>query len=89
MHQKNLKQIVFSITSDPNYDQRMIRICNTLQNNGYDVLLIGRERPNSQALISRSFKQIRIKQRIDNGKFCYIPHWITLFFKLLAVKTDV
>lgn len=89
MHQKNLKQIVFSITSDPNYDQRMIRICNTLQNNGYNVLLIGRERPNSQTLISRNFKQIRIKQRIDSGKLFYITYWIKLFFKLLAVKTDV
>lgn len=84
-----MKRIVFSVTSDPNYDQRMIRICTTLQKNGYDVLLIGRKRPNSQALISRNFKQARIKQRIDSGKLFYLTYWFKLFFKLLFTKTDV
>lgn len=84
-----MKRIVFSITSDPNYDQRMIRICSTLQKNGYDVLLIGRKRPNSRALIYRNFKQARIKQRIDSGKLFYLTYWFKLFFKLLFIKTDV
>ncbi len=83
-----MKRIVFSITSDPNYDQRMIRICNTLQKNGYSVLLIGRERPNSKELIPRNFDQFRIKQRIDSGKLFYLSYWWKLFFRLLFTKAD-
>jgi glycosyltransferase involved in cell wall biosynthesis len=89
LQEKNLKRIVFTVTSDPNYDQRMIRICTSLQKGGYDVLLIGRQRPNSKELIQRSFKQKRIKQRIDSGKLFYVSYWLKLLFKLLFIKTDV
>ena len=82
------KRIVLTVTSDPNYDQRMIRICTSLHNAGYDVTLIGRERPNSKALIQRPFRQVRIKQRIDSGKIFYAIYNFKLFFYLLFIKTD-
>jgi glycosyltransferase involved in cell wall biosynthesis len=82
------RRIVLSITNDPAYDQRMIRICTSLHNAGYDVLLVGRERPNSKELPQRPFKQKRIKQRIDSGKAFYALYNLKLFFLLLFVKAD-
>ena len=82
------KRIVLTVTSDPAYDQRMIRICTSLQKAGYDVLLIGRLRPNSGDLPQRPFRQIRIRQRIDSGKLFYILYNIKLFFRLMFVRAD-
>lgn len=82
------KHIVLTITSDPNYDQRMIRICTSLHNAGYEVTLAGRERPTSKPLIERPFKQIRIRQHVDHGKLFYFLYNLKLFFFLLFKKMD-
>jgi uncharacterized protein (DUF302 family) len=39
----DLKKITFTVTNDLTYDQRMQRICASVANAGYDVLLIGRK----------------------------------------------
>lgn len=83
------KHIVLTVTSDPNYDQRMIRICTSLHNAGYQVTIIGRERPTSKPLIEKPYKQIRIKQRIDSGKMFYLTYNLKLLFILLFKKMDV
>jgi glycosyltransferase involved in cell wall biosynthesis len=83
------KRIVLTVTSDPAYDQRMIRICTSLQAGGYDVLLIGRLRPNSKELPERTFRQKRIRQRIDRGKAFYALYNLKLFFILLFARADV
>jgi len=82
------KRIVLTVTSDPNYDQRMIRICSTLAAAGYETTLVGRERPQSQPLINRPFKQVRLKQNIDRGKLFYLSYNLKLFFYLLFKKAD-
>ncbi len=82
------RRIVLTVTSDPAYDQRMIRICTSLQAAGYDVLLIGRHRPNSKELPQRPFRQRRIRQRIDSGKIFYALYNLKLFCALLFVKAD-
>lgn len=84
----NQKHIILTVTSDPNYDQRMIRICTSLHNAGYKVTLVGRERPNSKALIDRPYTQIRLKQRIDRGKLFYLTFNVKLLFFLLFKKAD-
>jgi glycosyltransferase involved in cell wall biosynthesis len=88
MSEQKPKRIVLTVTSDPAYDQRMIRICSSLQAGGYDVLLIGRERPSSGELPKRSFSQHRIRQRIDKGKLFYATYNLKLFLKLLFIKAD-
>jgi glycosyltransferase involved in cell wall biosynthesis len=82
------RHIVLTVTSDPNYDQRMIRICTSLHNAGYEVTLVGRERPSSKPLIERPFKQVRLKQRIDQGKLFYLIYNLKLLFYLLFKKMD-
>jgi glycosyltransferase involved in cell wall biosynthesis len=80
------RRIVLTITSDPAFDQRMIRICTSLHEAGYEVLLIGRLRPKSKALPKRPFRQRRIRQRIDSGKLFYLTYNLKLFFALLFVR---
>lgn len=82
------KRIVLTVTSDPAFDQRMIRICTSLQNAGYDVLLIGRIWPWSKDLPERPFRQRRFKVPIQRGKLFYALYNIRLFFILLFVKVD-
>ncbi|MBA3827619.1 MAG: glycosyltransferase family 4 protein [Taibaiella sp.] len=66
----------------------MIRICTSLYNAGYNVTIIGRERPSSKPLIERPYRQVRLKQRIDRGKMFYFLYNIKLFFYLLFRRSD-
>jgi glycosyltransferase involved in cell wall biosynthesis len=83
------KKITFSVTNDLVFDQRMQRICTTLHNDGYDVLLIGRKKKNSLPIINFPFKTHRMNLFFEKGKLFYIEYNIRLFLYLLIVKTDV
>lgn len=85
----NKKRIVCTVTNDLNYDQRMIRICTTLVEAGYDVTLVGFKRKYSKPLIDRPFKQIRIPIIVEQGKLLYIDYWLKLFFYLLFKPLDI
>ncbi len=83
------KHIICTVTSDPAYDQRMIRICTALQKAGYKVTLVGRRRPNSPPLPQQPFRQKRLDMRwLDQGKLFYLVYWTRLFFYLLFAKAD-
>lgn len=83
------KRIICTVTNDLNYDQRMIRICTSLTNAGYDVTLIGFKRKNSLPIIERPFHQIRIPIIVEKGKLLYVDYWLKLFFLLLFKRVDV
>ena len=83
-----MKKIYFTVTNDLTYDQRMIRICSTLVKDGYNVCLVGRKRPGSEALKNRSFQQKRLKCIFNKGKMFYIEYNIRLFFFLLFRQFD-
>jgi glycosyltransferase involved in cell wall biosynthesis len=82
------KRIVLTVTTDPAYDQRMIRICTSLHNAGYDVLLIGRIWPWSKDLPERPFRQRRFRVPVQKGKLFYALYNLRLFLMLLFVKVD-
>lgn len=82
------KHIIFTVTNDLNYDQRMIRICTSLTNAGYRVTLIGFKRKTSQPLTNRPFQQIRIPILAEQGKLLYGGYWVFLFFYLLFKRCD-
>lgn len=86
MHKK--RHIVLTVTNDLNYDQRMIRICTSLTNDGYDVTLVGFKRNKSKPLIKRPYKQKRLPILAEKGKLLYISYWFNLFFYLLFKKLD-
>jgi len=83
------KKIVCTVTNDLNYDQRMIRICTSLANAGYDVTLVGFKRKKSKPLVQRPFKQVRLPVIAEQGKLLYAHYWINLFFFLLFRKADI
>lgn len=67
----------------------MQRICTSLANNGYDVLLIGRQRPRSIPLQKLAFRQKRLQSLFQKGPGLYIEYNFRLFFYLLFRRMDV
>ena len=84
-----IPQILCTVTNDLSYDQRMIRICSSLANAGYQVQLIGRKRRNSKPLTRQPFEQKRFNCWLDKGKLFYLEYNIRLLFYLLFIKYDV
>ncbi len=81
-------KIFFTVTNDLNFDQRMIRICTSLSNAGYEVVLVGRKLNNSLPLSKKLFSQKRIYCFAKKGKLFYIEYNIRLFIYLLFFKMD-
>lgn len=84
-----MKRLIFTVTTDLSYDQRMIRICSSLANNGYSVLLIGRRQKKSIALKKQPFRQKRLSCFFERGKAFYLEYNLRLFFFLFFKKTDL
>lgn len=84
----SMKRLVFGVTNDLNYDQRMIRICTSLASAGYSVTLVGRCWRNSPPLGLRPFNQKRLFCFTKKGKLSYLEYNLRLFFFLLFHKTD-
>ncbi len=84
-----MKRIIFTVTNDLNYDQRMIRICTSLQNDGYDILLVGRKKRNSPNLTGQSYQQKRFRLLFSKGKLFYLEYNLRLMFFLLFQKFDI
>lgn len=82
-----MKRIIFTVTNDLSYDQRMIRICRSLAKEGYEIKLIGRKWRNSIPLVRENFEQKRLNGLFPRGKAFYIEFNIRLFFYLLFQKT--
>lgn len=81
-----MKHIVFTVTNDLVYDQRMQRICTALSGSGFECTLIGRERSTSSPLAPYPFKQVRLRCWFDKGKLFYLEYNIRLFFALLTMR---
>lgn len=84
----NLPKIIFTVTNDLSYDQRMQRICNSLKNNGYTVLLVGREVKSSIKVKEELFQQKRLACFFEKGILFYIEFNLRLFVFLLTEGFD-
>ena len=83
------QRIVFTVTNDLNFDQRMIRICTTLAEAGYHVTIVGFKKKNSPPLVERPYKQVRLPIIVEKSKLMYADFWTKLFFYLLFIKADI
>lgn len=83
------KRISFTVINDLSYDQRMQRICTSLQGAGYDVTLIGRKLPQSKSLPDFPFQTVRLSFLFTKGKFFYLEAQIRYFFYLLFHSFDM
>jgi glycosyltransferase involved in cell wall biosynthesis len=80
--------ILFTVTNDLTYDQRMCRICQTLYTEGYDICLIGREMPDSKPFDTYPFRHKRFRLFFNQGKLFYLEYNLRLFFWLLFQRFD-
>ncbi len=74
--------LIFTVTNDLSYDQRMQRICSTLAENGYRVTLVGRKLPHSIPLHTYLFEQKRLRCRFQKGFLFYAEYNLRLFWHL-------
>ena len=83
------KRIIFTVTNDLRYDQRMLRICTTLSAAGYEVVLVGRHLSTSIPLQNQPYQQIRLKYLLFTaGKLFYLEYNLRLLFFLLFQRFD-
>ncbi len=85
----NPPTIIFTVTTDLSYDQRMQRICHSLATNGFEVLLVGRLKESSVPLLPQRFQQKRINCWFEKGKLFYLEYNLRLFFFLLTTSVDI
>ncbi len=83
-----MQRVVVSVINDLVTDQRVKKICGTLQELGYEITLIGRELPESLPL-DRNYRTIRMKLVFRKKFLFYAEYNLRLFFKLLSLKGDV
>ncbi len=83
------KRLLISVTSDLVTDQRVHKVSQTLYEDGFDVLLVGRQLPTSLPLQQRDYKTLRLKLRFTRSALFYMSFNIRLFFELLFRKADV
>lgn len=84
-----MKRIIFTVTNDLNYDQRMHRIAGSLSEHGFSILLVGRKMKTSTPLAQRSFSQKRLFCFFHRGPLFYIEYNIRLFLFLLFQQADI
>lgn len=82
-------RIIFTVTNHLHTDQRMQRICHSLQDAGFNVLLIGRRQSGEPATIDLPFANHRICCRFQRGKLFYIEYNLKLLLLLLSRPADV
>jgi glycosyltransferase involved in cell wall biosynthesis len=83
------KIALVSVINDLVTDNRVNKTCQVLIESGYNVILIGRELPNSLAIPQWSFQAVRMKLFFTKGPAFYFFFNLRLFFKLLFTKADL
>jgi glycosyltransferase involved in cell wall biosynthesis len=82
------RRIIFTVSNDLSYDQRMIRICGTLAEAGHQVTLVGRALPHSIPLIPKGFAQKRLRCFAQRGMLFYAEYNLRLLWLLLWARFD-
>lgn len=83
------QRLICTVTTDLSYDQRMIRICNSLEQQGYSVLLLGRSLPDSLPLQAQAFEQKRLKCYFRKGKLFYLEFNLRLLWFLIRAPFHI
>lgn len=83
-----MQRIIISVTNDLVTDQRVKKICDSLLELNFEIVLIGRKLTNSLP-IKRSYKTIRMNLLFKKGFLFYAEYNIRLFLKLFFLKKDV
>ncbi len=82
-------RIFMSVINDLSGDQRIHRIAQTLEANGYRVRVLGRILPHSKPLPDMNYEVHRMKLFLTRGKGFYLEYNLRLFFYLLFRPVDI
>lgn len=82
-------QVIVSVINDLNTDQRVHKICTFIQQQGYDVLLVGRKLKTSLPMEKRPYQTQRFSMIFQKGALFYAWFNIRLFFFLLFRKAEI
>jgi len=81
-------KITVSVTNDLVTDQRVHKVCSSLQEAGYEVKLIGRKFKNSPD-VNRDYRTYRMRLLFNHSFWFYSEYNLRLFFYLLFDKADI
>ena len=84
-----MKRIFVSVTNDMTNDQRVNRVCNTLCDMGFEVVVLCRRLKSSAELEPRRYKVKRFRLLFNRGMLFYACFNMRLFFYLLFHRADV
>jgi glycosyltransferase involved in cell wall biosynthesis len=84
-----LKRAIVSVTNDLSTDQRVDKVCKTLQKCGFEVLLLGRHKKDSKTLAKRTYATERMHLLFEKEVFFYAEFNFRLFFFLLFNKSNL
>jgi glycosyltransferase involved in cell wall biosynthesis len=82
-------RLLFAVTTDLSYDQRMQRICGSLAQAGYEVMLVGWERKASLSLTPQLYGQYRLRGWFQHGKLFYLEYNLRLLWYMVRQRADV
>lgn len=82
------QKIIISVTNDLTTDQRVAKICNTLKELNFEIILVGRQLKDSLP-INRPYQVKRFKLLFNKGPLFYACYNVRLFLFLLFNKADV
>ena len=84
-----MPSIICCVTTDLHYDQRMFKICTSLQNAGYSVTLVGRKGGIAPAAALPAYQQHWLGVWSKKGPLFYLEFQLRLFFYLLSNPADI
>lgn len=82
-------RVVMTVSNDLATDQRVQRVCTSLAQQGYEVLVIGRKLPSSLTFNPSDYKVKRMSLWFNRGPLFYAELNIRLFFILLCLRCSV
>ena len=88
---KPINRIIVSVTNDLVTDQRVNKVCLSLQTyyRQTEIILVGRKLKNSLNIDTRPYKTIRMSLLFEKGFAFYAEYNVRLFFLLLFKKSDL
>ncbi|MFV0593658.1 MAG: glycosyltransferase [Draconibacterium sp.] len=88
MKKSTAKRIIVSVTNDLVSDNRVHKVCTSLFELGFDVLLVGRKLQHSLP-VNRAYSTKRIRLLFKKGPGFYAEYNFRLFLILLFAKYDI